>query len=218
MARCVLRILTIGFIAVIGVLAPAVLADGDPASDVLLIRDVFYLYNPPPSRALQETLKAEVAASRRAGFPIKVALIRAQLDLGLDPELFGKPQQYARFLGLEISLQFKGPLLVVMPDGYGVHGVSRAATEAIDQLPKPPSGQIDDLARAAIKGVSAVAAASGHPIATPASGGGSPAARSRGRTNGISVPLIAGLAAVVVIAAALLLLILKRRGARRRPR
>ena len=70
-------------------------ADGDPASDVLLGENVFYPYAPPVSPALQKTLNAETAAAKAAGFPLKVALIAAPVDLGVIPDLFGKPQQYA---------------------------------------------------------------------------------------------------------------------------
>ena len=38
--------------------------------------------------------------------------------------LWGKPQRYADFLGQELVYFWKGPTLVVMPQGYGVfaHG------------------------------------------------------------------------------------------------
>ena len=73
----------------------------------------------------QPTLNAETAAAKRAGFPIKVALIASPVDLGVIPDLFGKPQQYADFLDQEISFQGKQPLLVVMAAGYGVAGSDR---------------------------------------------------------------------------------------------
>lgn len=207
--------LVIGVVATIGIAAPAVRGDGDPASDVLLIRDVFYLYNPPPSPALQAQLNGEVAALRRSGFPIKVALVRGPLDLGLVPELFGKPQEYADFLAMEISLQYKGPLLVVMPNGYGVHGVVAAATNAVAQLPKPASGHIDDLAKAAISAVGAIARASGHPVSAPQSG----TTRSgSGAAGGVSPALIVGIVVLVAIAAGALLLLLRRRTTARRSR
>ena len=42
--------------------AATALADGDPASDVLLGENVFYPYSPPTSAALKKTLDAETAA------------------------------------------------------------------------------------------------------------------------------------------------------------
>jgi hypothetical protein len=86
------------------VLAPAsVLADGDPASDVLIGENVYYPYSPAVSTSLQKRLNAETAAAARARFPIKVALIPTPADLGAIPTLFGKPQEYAHFLDQEIS-------------------------------------------------------------------------------------------------------------------
>src|SRR5581483_8345153 len=94
-------------------------ADGDPASDVLLGENVFYPYTPPVSRELQRTLDGETAAAAKAGLAVKVALIASPVDLGVIPDLFNKPQQYAAFLDQEISFQGKQPLLVVMPSGLG---------------------------------------------------------------------------------------------------
>ena len=68
------------------------LGDGDPASDVLLGVNVYYPYSPPIPRSVQNTLNAETAAAKKAGLPIKVALIATPVDLGVIPELFGQPQ------------------------------------------------------------------------------------------------------------------------------
>jgi hypothetical protein len=202
MAPRLLPVLVVALIAMM--VGPARLrADGDPASDVLLVRNVFFLYDPPPGAALQKTLNAEIAAAGRAGFPMKVALVRAPLDLGLVPVLFGHPQKYADFLGQEISRQYAGPLLVVMPAGYGVHGVKSAATRAVAKLPRPVSGQIDDLARAAVTAVAKIAAASGHPIATPAA--------SSGPTGGSSTIVIVAILAGAAVVAVTALLIIRRR-------
>ena len=139
-------------------------ADGDPASDILLGQRIFYPYSPPVSNALQKSLGAETAAAGRADFPIKVALIPAPTDLGAISTLFDKPQQYATFLDAEISFGSQQPLLVVMPNGYGVKGLPQASAKAVAALPRPASRQSDDLAAAAIKAVDAIAAAAGHPI------------------------------------------------------
>jgi hypothetical protein len=139
-------------------------ADGDPASDVLLGLNVFYPYSPPVSAALQKTLDAETAAASRADFPIKVALIQSPVDLGAIQTLFDKPKQYADYLDQELSFGHKQPLLVVMPNGYGVQGLPPAATTAAGSLPTPTGTGSDDLARAAITAVRALAAAAGHLI------------------------------------------------------
>ena len=52
---------------------------------------------------------------------MRVALIGTRHDLGAVPVLFGKPQRYADFLGQELVYFWKGPTLVVMPNGYGIY-------------------------------------------------------------------------------------------------
>ena len=150
--------------ATFAVLAPAALGDGDPASDVLLGQNVFYSYS-ATSKALQTSLDAATAAASRAHFPLKVALIESPIDLGVIPELFGKPQQYAHFLDQEISFQGKQLLLVVMKTGYGVEGLPAAATAAAAKLPPPAGGSSNDLAQAAVTAVAKLSTAAGHPLA-----------------------------------------------------
>jgi hypothetical protein len=147
-------------------LAPAsALADGDPASDVLIGENVYYPYSPAVSTTLQKRLNSETAAAARAHFPIKVALIPTPADLGAIPTLFEKPQQYAHFLDQEISfLNVRPLLLVVMPDGYGTQHLGSAAANAAASLSKPASAQSNDIALAAIAAVPKLAAAAGHPI------------------------------------------------------
>ena len=107
---------------------------------MLLGLNVFYPFEPPVRRSVQRTLNAETAAAKRAGFPIKVALIASPLDLGVIPSLFGKPQQYADFLDQEISFLGKQPLLVVMSDGYGTQGFGGPAKLAV-AAPAPAGRQ-----------------------------------------------------------------------------
>jgi hypothetical protein len=180
-------------------------ADGDPASDVLLGENVFYPYSPPVPPGVQNRLDAQTVAAKRAGFPIKVALIASPVDLGVIPELFGHPQKYADFLDQEISFQTRQPLLVVMAAGYGVQGVDRAVQGAAIALPKPAGTTSTDLAQAAITAVAKLGAAARHPLK------GAPAP-STGAAGGSSTGLLIALAAAAAaIAAALLFL-------RRRPR
>lgn len=82
--------------------------------------------------------------------------------------MFDRPQLYAHFLEQEISFQTKEPLLVVMPKGYGVEGLSPEIAAGAASLARPAGGESDDLARAAIAAVRALAAASGHRIETTA--------------------------------------------------
>jgi hypothetical protein len=204
---------TVAALLVAAVLVPAgaALADGDPASDVLLGQNVFYPYMPPVSATLQKQLNAETAAAAKAKFPIRVALIASPIDLGTIPELFGKPQQYADFLDQEISFQGKQPLLVVMAAGYGVQALPAASTSAAKTL-APPAGKTgNDLASAALTVVSKLASAAGHPIA--GAGSGSAGSGSGGGSSALIVILLVFVA--VLSAGALALITLRRRAVQR---
>lgn len=199
-------------IAIMGALlipAGAAVGDADPASDTLVTASVFYPYSKPVSSQLQKTLNANVAAAARAHFPIKVALIGAPLDLGGLPALYGKPQQYAKFLDQELTFNGKPLLLVVMPAGYGVAGLSPAATTAAASLPKPAARTSDDLARGAVAAVRKLAAAAGHPLgAISTSGGGG------GGGGSILDDLGFAIVAVAAVLAALNIIAFRRRQAR----
>jgi hypothetical protein len=171
--------------------APAALADGDPASDILLAQNVFYPYQPATSKTLMDSLNAATAAAAKAHFPLKIALIASPIDLGVIPSVFGHPQSYATFLEREIS--FTGPqlLLVVMKDGYGVQGLPAAATAAAAKLPLPSGATSDDLAKAALTAVSRLAAAAGHPVAVSSSSSSSSGGGSSGKTVLLIVLILA---------------------------
>jgi hypothetical protein len=188
-------------------------ADADPASDVLLGENVFYPYMPAVSTALQSQLNAETATAAKAHFPIKVALIDTPVDLGAIPSLFGQPQRYASFLGQEISFNGPQPVLVVMPGGYGVYAVPAAARGVAAKLPLPSGRSSDALAQAAIAAVAKLAAAVGHPIATPA--GAPPAGSSSADTGGGSRALILGIVAAVAVLTAGAVIAFRRRAASR---
>jgi hypothetical protein len=150
--------------------APAAFADGDPASDVLVESVVF---NPIDGVSLvsQARLEAVLKASARAGFPIRVALIASAKDLGTVTPLWGKPGPYAAYLDTELSLSFRGQVLVVMPSGFGLHGPARgpravSAAEVAVKAPAPGPGE--QLATSALAAVPLLAAAAGHPIPTSA--------------------------------------------------
>jgi hypothetical protein len=100
------------------VLVTGASADGDPASDVLIAGSAFTPYPPPPGTALRE-LSSALNAVELKGDRVKVAVIATPSDLGSVPSLYGHPQDYAKFLSLELSFIYKGPLLVVMPSGFG---------------------------------------------------------------------------------------------------
>jgi hypothetical protein len=148
------------------------LADSDPASDILLVQDAFYPYQPTTPAASQKALEAALAESRKAGLNLHVAIIAAPTDLGAVPTLFGKPQQYADYLESEIAFNSPVPLLVVMPQGLGVAKAGSAGAVRGVAIGSGPTG----LARAAALAVERLDAARGTPIAPvtiPKSGGGS---------------------------------------------
>jgi hypothetical protein len=208
MAARIISLLT-GLLVAGALCAATALADGDPASDTLLGENVFYPYAPPVSPSAQTTLNAVTAAAKRAGFPIKVALIGRPLDLGVIPDLFGKPQAYAKFLDQEISFQRKQPLLVVMAAGYGVQGLSSTATRAVGALRTPAGTSPTQLAEAAVPAVTHLAAAAGHPIkGVPGSANG-----SGGSGGGSSAPLIIGLVVAALIVAGALVVLRRRQPA-----
>jgi hypothetical protein len=151
-------------------------ADADPASDVLPLQNVYYPYKPQVSAKVQAQLNALTAAAKSAGYPIKVALIATNIDMGGIPQLFGKPQPYAKFLGGEISFNSKQPLLVVMPQGYGTSNAGPRAQAIADQvkIPSDAASKPDGLAAAAILAIPKLAAAAGHHVAAvkPVTGSG----------------------------------------------
>src|SRR5579862_9377019 len=99
--EAVRRGLTVAAVLLAGLLPVAgANADGDPASDVLPIADVYTSY-PAPSNA--SDLDAAVKKVYASGHRIKVAVIATRRDLGSIPSLFGKAKEYASFLGQEIS-------------------------------------------------------------------------------------------------------------------
>jgi hypothetical protein len=148
-------------------------ANGDPASDYLLAQNVFLPFTTKIDNNQVQRLDALLRESHQEGFRIRVAVILSPSDLGTAFSLFGKPQKYAAFLGLELSFVYRGRLLVVMPNGYGY-------TVNADPDPKgtavlknlPPAGRdATKEVKAAIVAVQRLAAAEGHRLAVPKVGG-----------------------------------------------
>src|SRR4051812_3279233 len=142
-------------LAVAGVLlAPSsASADGDPASDVLVLQDVYLPYAPGVPPDLGRTITDLVKDTRKAGFPLRVAIIAQKSDLGAVPQFFGRPQSYAPFLESEIAFNTKKPLLVVMPTGYGVAARPSSAANALRGVPPPKPAPGKDPARRAAGGM-----------------------------------------------------------------
>jgi hypothetical protein len=135
-------------------------ADGDPASDTLLVQNVFFPYSSPAPSA-QAALQGAVNDVYAHGDRIKIALIYDPTDLGSVGSLFGKPDDYAHFLAIELSLWYVGPVLVAMPAGFGVYdgGRSTAAEEAVLHTLRVDATSPDDLAHSATAAVQRLEAA-----------------------------------------------------------
>ncbi|MCL2420093.1 MAG: SCO family protein, partial [Conexibacteraceae bacterium] len=102
-------------------LPAAALGDGDPGSDVLLDQNLFASWDANLSAPQQLQLGKLLDATTAAGAPVRVAIIAHQDDLGTVTSLWLQPQTYASYLGTELSLTYRGRLLIVMPNGYGVY-------------------------------------------------------------------------------------------------
>jgi hypothetical protein len=178
------RIVALSAILALGawVIAAPALADGDPASDVLAAQPVFLPQDANLPTSQQAQLAGLVESAARSGFPIRVAVIASAADLGSVTDLWRQPQSYARFLGQELSLVYRGPLLVVMPNGFGLYG-SRAPV-ALTDIAVPSLGartgarvsalgartgaRVPALGAGAINGVLRLSRAAGHPLSASA--------------------------------------------------
>ena len=201
-----IRLLPVLAVAAVLALTPGVAsADGDPASDVLLLQDAYLPYAPGVPGPLGRTITTLLKTTRKAGFPLKLAIIADPKDLGAVPQFFGKPQQYAPFLQSEISFNSKRPLLVVMPAGYGAAALPKGSETGLQGLDPPKSGSGEDLGRSAIAAIVKLSAAAGHPVPTPKL----PAAKGGG--GGSTSPLIVFGVPVALLALGGVLAALRRR-------
>jgi hypothetical protein len=192
--------------------APRALADADPPSDVLLIQNVYYPYQPKVSPDLQAQLDDVTARARRAGFSIKVALVASPQDLGAIPQMFGHVVPYADFLQREIAYLRPQPTLVAMPGGFGTSATGPRGPAIVARLAAPRT--VAGMARGAIVAVERLAAANGHPISTANLGDG------RTGHHRASTPVLVIFAPVLLLALAIAgrsLLLRRRRGPAERP-
>ena len=135
-------------------------ADGDPASDYLLVQNVYFPVQGPTS-SVETALLQAIQAVYTHGDRVKVALIGSVQDLGAVPSLWNKPVEYAHYLGIELGLWYVGPLLVVMPSGYGIYdgGRSTAAEQQILQTMPITDGSANGLTTSAASAVARMEAA-----------------------------------------------------------
>jgi cytochrome oxidase Cu insertion factor (SCO1/SenC/PrrC family) len=194
-----LSLAAVGALALLAVSAPGAWADGDPASDVLLSQAMFVPADANATSDEQARLASLLHRAADAGFPIRVAVISSGYDLGSVTTLWRRPQTYARFLGIELGSVYKGALLVVMPNGYGVnlpgHSTARAYRR-LSHLARRPAGG-DPLAGtdAAVVALAATANPALGALRTNVRGGGVPLAA-----------LGAAIAALLIVLAAATLL------------
>lgn len=117
----------------------------------------------------QGELGALLDAATHSGYPLRVAIIASPTDLGSITELWRQPESYASFLGQELSLVYRGTVLVVMPNGFGLYGpgaASAAQRRALATL--RPRGSVSGLGATTISAVHGLAAAAGHPLGVAA--------------------------------------------------
>jgi len=185
-------------------------ANGDPASDYLISAPIFLPFEQKVDDATSAQLTALLADAKKKGFEVRVALIATKTDLGAVPVLFEKPQRYAEFLGQELVYFYKGELLVVMPNGYGLYKKgSKLADdkEVVATLPPPDSPDGNALAAAAENAVQALAKKRGLALETQTaqdSGGGSSGNRDR-------IVIVVGVVLLVAIAIVVRQLLRRRR-------
>jgi hypothetical protein len=174
-------------------------ANGDPASDYLLTQNAYLPYTTKLDGNAAKRLNTLLADAGKEGFRIRVAVILSPSDLGTAFSLFGKPQKYAQFLGLELAFVYRDRLLVVMPMGYGyaVKGDPRPQADVVLKKLSPPGRDPTKEVEGAILAVQRLASASGHKLVAPKSSGGS-AARDRLVIAAAATAAIAAIAGLVL--------------------
>jgi len=185
-------------VALLGLPATA-RANGDPASDYLLVQSTFLPFNAKVDPDVTARLSDTVREADRAGFRIKVAVIGSRYDLGTAFSLYNNAQKYAEFLGLELSFVYRGRLLVVMPNGYGyaVNGnPDPKASRILKGLPAPGRDATKEVV-GATAAVRALASAAGHTLVL-AKVGGSSTTRDRITIAAAATAGIALIAAIVL--------------------
>lgn len=190
----------IAVVAVLALLAaPAVArANGDPASDYLLVQSMFLPFNAKVDPSASKELTDTIRAADQKGFKVKVAVIGSRYDLGTAFSLYNKAERYAEFLGLELSFQYHDGLLVVMPNGYGysIAGKPDPKGVAVVKGLPPPGKDATNQVQGATRAIRKLAAASGYQLPAGGASGGSKT-RDRITIAAGAVALAALLAAIV---------------------
>jgi len=174
-------------------------ANGDPASDFLLTQNLFLPFTTKIDQGPVTQLNGLLKDAAAKKYRIRVAVILSPSDLGTAFSLFGKPQKYAEFLGLELSFVYRDRLVVVMPSGYGyaVKGHPDPATAQLLKKLPPPGRDATKEVQAAIVAVQRLAVADGHNLTVPKTKGSS-GARDRITIAAAATAAIALIAAFVL--------------------
>lgn len=180
-------------------------AHEDPASDYLVGHAVFLPFEARFTPALRERLLGLVARADERGYRIRVAVVTGPSDLGEVPRFWRRPRAWAPFLAGELRSYYRGPLLVVMPNGFGTANMPAAAARLLRRIAIRPGP--DGLLRATETAVERLAAAQGVHVSPPARVTTPAQRNARDRIH-----LVLG-AAVLLAAGVLLRLALRRRAA-----
>jgi cytochrome oxidase Cu insertion factor (SCO1/SenC/PrrC family) len=199
MRRTSLPVVVAIVVAICALCPAAAFADGDPASDVLVTQSLFVPQDAGLTDAQRARLSGLLNAAERAHFPIRVAIIPSPLDLGAVGEFWLKPSAYAHFLGIELSLVYKGPLLIVMPNGFGLNWPGHSTSSAAETLSKlnvkaTGAGLLATLEPA----VQALATKAGATVGSGETGANT---NANGGSDDLEVILAIALAVAIVIAA-----------------
>jgi hypothetical protein len=204
-------VLAVAALALVAALvAPwAARADGDPASDTLLIQPLYTPVSQKISPDVLKTLDGTIASANTAGFKVRVALILDRTDLGAVPQLFGHPLQYVHLLAGELYFGWKGGIVAVQPSGIGVRNMKplAPAQALVNGIKVAKPATADSLAIAATTAIRKLAAARGITLAA-----GSATAPAKGGSSSSTTTIVI----VVVVVAVVLgllggLLVLRRR-------
>ncbi len=159
----------LGLAVVVALALPgAALANGDPASDVIPVAQVFLPFEAPISKSAADGLRKTVEEANSKGYQVRVAVIAFSGDLGMAGSLWGKPNDYAKFLGSEISFAYPNRLLIAMPSGFGVYNGKKPVAKELRVLRSVRPGKTPtELTDSAARAVRALAAGDGITVPKP---------------------------------------------------
>jgi len=160
-------------------------ADGDPASDWLLVQQQFVPPDDGVPAAYSKQLTAVLNDAKARGYEIRVAVIGTRYDLGSVYVDWKKPKQYTPFLSEELAFVYKGRVLVAMADGLAVarDGKPIPGDQAIVDKIRPTGTSGTALTAAATRAVVKLAAAHDAIVTVPPLGHTSGSTTNRDRVT-----------------------------------